>query len=199
MQTGDISAKKAVLNASTDAFAVYRTIRAQYADNLAPIRHRFSTHTYQLFSTAISLVLFLVKEMPSDPAASKIRADVEMVAADLEYSQERRLSLPLAVHGSRILRHVLSLYDARGQEDDLVQVSLISSVYSVIGGKDRTRQYLERPRTITPSMDNQYDNYDPNDFTFPNTLEAWNSDASLFPLDEGLHGLLDLSFWEQFQ
>lgn len=139
-----VPACQASVDAAIAAFAIYRTIRTQRPDGQATVRHRFSMQAYQLFSTAITSLLLLVKERPANKSATAIAAEVEMVIGDLEYLEKRHISIPLALHGAQILRHIMDVHRSTISDKDLIHISFMPSVYSVIGGKKRTREYLER-------------------------------------------------------
>ncbi|PKK43285.1 hypothetical protein CI102_13315 [Trichoderma harzianum] len=154
------------VTAATSALAVYKSLRNA---DLARFRRaqKMHVHTYQVFSVSVALATFLLVEMPSNP--DPIRADIELVLEDLSWhssSFHDSRWIPLISDGSKVIRRILRLYDARckrrqngmtgattgnGRSADNaaslqeeVPTSLVPAISSVFGGETMAQRYLER-------------------------------------------------------
>jgi hypothetical protein len=139
-----IHSKKAssiCVESAESALAVYRSIRSHKSAAFLK-SHRFIAQNYQIFSTAITLAVFLLVERPQYP--DMIRADIEMVISDLASLEDRGTVVPLAIDGVKLLRKVLEMYDLRETAVNAEPTSLVPVIYAVIGGKSTTQKYLER-------------------------------------------------------
>lgn len=153
---------------------------------------------YQIFSVAVALATLLLVEMPSN--ADMIRADIELVIEDLHFhnmSVEAVRRVPLISDGSRVIRRILGLYDARckhqsSTQQDEAPTSLVPAISYVFGGESSARRYLERCSidyingdTATTEGGNLRNSY-----SGISELAVW--DALLDPVQSGQ---LDDGFW----
>ena len=147
--------------ASTSALEIYKSLRAPDVEYFQRCQ-KMHVHAYQVFSVAIALSTFLLVEMPSNP--QPIRADIDLVIEDLSShssSFDDSRWIPLIVDGCRVIRRILTLYDARckrrqaaasngaatGDESALqeeAKTALVPAISSVFGGETSARRYLER-------------------------------------------------------
>lgn len=154
------------VTAATSALAVYKSLRNADLPRFRRAQ-KMHVHTYQIFSVSVALATFLLVEMPSNPGP--IRSDVELVLEDLgSHSSSFHDSrwIPLIADGSKVIRRILRLYDARCERrqngmtgdatvnirsvDDATSIqeeaptSLVPAISSVFGGETTAQRYLER-------------------------------------------------------
>lgn len=209
-------ARSICIESAESALAVYRDLRSQNPTTFLK-SHRFIAQHYQIFSTGITLAVFLLVEQPQNP--EKIRADIEMVISDLGTLEERETIVPLAIDGIKVLSKILEMYDNRGAGVVSEPVSLVPAIYTVIGGKSTTEKYLERCKIgyivnsdSVPSQDSEQNQAHGTENQMPIT-PASSMDSSLFcgdilhdysaddfGYDTGIDFELppDHSFWEQW-
>lgn len=151
------------VTASTSVLAVYKALRAT---DVARFQRSQKMHVqaYQAFAAAVALATFLLVEMPSN--ANTIRTDIELVAEDLmclnrDVDDNRRI--PLISEGSRIIKRILRLCDARyknsnhsctasnegsgdagAREHNEAPTALVPVISHILGGESSAQRYLER-------------------------------------------------------
>ncbi|KAF6811307.1 C6 transcription factor [Colletotrichum plurivorum] len=134
--------------AGSSTLTLYRAIRSRDEARFQR-SDKLRIQAYHVISAAIVLATFLLVEQPAD--AASIRADIEMVAADLQPSApgttDDKRSIATIVDGLRVLRRILLLLDERAY--NLPQggdhpVRLAPEISSVFGGEAPARKYLER-------------------------------------------------------
>lgn len=128
------------INAAESAFAVYHSIRAN--PKLFQSAPRRASQSYQLVCSAISIAVFLLVERP--PLAAKFCSDLEIVLSDLKSLADEYKSLAVAVDGTTTLAKILDIYHQRERNNPADTISLIPEIYTIMGGKARTKTYLDR-------------------------------------------------------
>lgn len=151
------------VDASTSVLSIYKSLRSP---NVARFQRSQKMHVqaYQVFSAAIAMATFLLVEMPSN--AEILRADIELVIDDLHShsaSVDENRGVALIIDGSKVIRRILSLYDARcrhalrdasmqdarsgnstNTQPEEPPTALVPAIFSVFGGETSAHRYLER-------------------------------------------------------
>ena len=129
------------VQAATNALAVYKQIRAVDPSHFHRSQ-KFPTQNYQIFSVAVALAVFLLVEQPTN--SEGIRADIVLIIEDLQYLEEADIRIPLVVDGRKVLKKILKMCDRRRRVDGAEPTALVPAIYSVFGGENTARKYLER-------------------------------------------------------
>ncbi|KAK5297005.1 hypothetical protein LTR99_008647 [Exophiala xenobiotica] len=139
------------IEAVEEAFAVYHAIRAANPSRFQRSQ-RMLAQSYQIFCSAVSIAVFLLVERPVVP--SRMQADIEVVIQDLQKLVQNHSSIPMAVAGRDVLTKILHAYnngDGLHAQHDVHDGapssnwhSLIPEIYAYMGGKTKTKTYLER-------------------------------------------------------
>ncbi|KAJ9499912.1 hypothetical protein H2202_004302 [Exophiala xenobiotica] len=139
------------IEAVEQAFAVYHAIRAANPSRFQRSQ-RMLVQSYQIFCSAVSIAVFLLVERPVVP--SRMQADIEVVIQDLQKLVQNHSSIPMAVAGRDVLTKILHAYnngdglhaqhDVHDEAPSSNWHSLIPEIYAYMGGKAKTKTYLER-------------------------------------------------------
>jgi hypothetical protein len=137
------------------AFSVYHDMRSADPDGF-PSSPKLLAQSYQTFCSAISIAAFLLVERPILP--TRIQNDIEVVIQDLKILTGNDHSLPMAVDGRKTLTMLLDAYHAYCRDANIARSipgklatpqdsqlqSLVPELYSFMGGRTKTRTYLNR-------------------------------------------------------
>lgn len=138
------------VHAAESALDVYRALRAQ---NLGEFRRssKFKGTSYQIFSVATFLSLFLLIERPSP--ADKIRSDIDIVLSDLEYGSRHHDCHPAQAERTKVLRQIIAICDSQDPTSrPNATMQIIRIISTVFGGESSSRSYLNRERPARPRI-----------------------------------------------
>jgi hypothetical protein len=139
----DTGAWEMTLTAARDALAVYEVLRTVHTHQPQSPRKYGIAH-YQVYSVAVTLAVLLLVETPvPDERIAAIRSCIELVISDLD-QLSREEKIPVALEESKIISQILEMYDSPEQTKGLSSDQLVAQIYTVVGGRMTTKNYLER-------------------------------------------------------
>jgi hypothetical protein len=183
------NARARCTKAITDMLAVYKILRS---DRSPATWQKFFPQAYQIFSMAVTMAALALVDVAN--FKDDLLDDVMMLASDLETLEEQGCSVTVAIHGSTVIKKILSFVQRQQVFTKADSDALTHDISIILGGEVSTRSYLNQTPDTQPVAPRRQPTIAPQSMESPTVLAYGDMDVfSNEALDQTILAQIDAS------